>query len=97
MSEYIEENINRCEMTNGRKNFENGNVIIELEVELDTSNIPTNIAYKLAQLIQTAPELLGFAELIHDLQVNFPNWWYEQNYDEKLDKILAKAKGDDNV
>ncbi|MFW6025701.1 MAG: hypothetical protein ACOCRX_05100 [Candidatus Woesearchaeota archaeon] len=85
--------INKCKSKYGRYNLDNNNVIIEVDVELDTKEITKNVALRVENLIKTAPELL-------DLAKDFKNYLNEfidcdqlnQLLYEKVEEIIAKAE-----
>lgn len=44
------------------------------------------------KLVQSAPDMFDALKLVQDTQHAFPDWWYENNYDEVVDNALKKAR-----
>lgn len=77
--------IKKCNAKHGRYNLDNSNVIIEVDVELDTKEITKNIALKVEKLIETAPELLEM------LEISYSNFKYLEEYANNFCKTNDKS------
>lgn len=54
--------IKKCRARHGRFNIDNGNIIVEVDVELNSKIIEKNMASKLEKQIESLPELIEGAE-----------------------------------
>jgi phage tail sheath gpL-like len=88
--------ISKCKAKAGRFNLDNGNVIIEVDIELDTKEITKNIALKVENFIEAAPDLLEAAEKALD-NLNFlaKAKGLIIGGTVELREAINKAKGDD--
>ncbi|MFW5962573.1 MAG: hypothetical protein ACOCQR_03055 [bacterium] len=57
--------IKRCNAKKGRYNLDNGNVIVELDVELEEKEISENAKAKVEKLVSMSSELLEKLELAY--------------------------------
>ena len=103
MSEYTDKlKINKCKSTHGRYN-DNGNIIIEMDIELNQKKITKDIAIKAENLVDAAPELLEAVEQSYemiDTLAGLSSWdaRSEDEINEVMNrnlKAIKKAKGDD--
>lgn len=83
----------KCKSTHGRFNLDNGNVIIEVDVELDTKKITKDIAIKVEQLLSIAPKLLYSAKQALSLLKELPRPEEESPVILNLEKVIAEAEG----
>ncbi len=51
------ETIKSCKATHGKYNLDNGNIVIQVDVELDTKEITKNIAIEVEKFITVVPEV----------------------------------------
>ena len=98
MSEKLK--IKNCKATHGKYNLDNGNVIIQVDVELDTKTITKNIAIKVENIMGAAPKLLKAAErlttsLIEDTRNTNYSYGLEINMKiGQLEEAIHEAKGE---
>ena len=86
-------NINKVKATHGKFNLDNGNVVIEVDVELNTKEIDKNIPLKIENLIEVAPELLESAKEVSKIKTTLGG----QIAIDKLEKAIQKVEGDMEV
>lgn len=87
--------IKKCKSTHGKYNLDNGNVVIEVEVELDTKEITKNVAAEVENLIAAAPGLLEAAKMVlNGLDLIYKFEGKIVGGEVALKKAVARSEGD---
>jgi hypothetical protein len=96
------ETIKSCKATHGKYNIDNGNIVIQVGVELDTKTITKNIAIEVENLLLSAPKLKQqrdeLLKIIKAIKVYLPGAVITDHYCDKclrdtVNRIINEIEG----